>query len=113
MIPQIRPAELPAWIAQARARGAEPLILDVREPAEWQTASVRSDALVLTIPMGVIPQKLDDIDRSRPVACLCHHGARSQRVASFLAAQGYPEVVNIAGGIDAWALELDPAVPRY
>lgn len=113
MIPQIRPADLSQWIAQARTRGAEPLILDVREPAEWQTASVRADVPVLAISMGTIPQRLDEIDRTRPVACLCHHGGRSQRVAGFLAAQGYAEVINIAGGIDAWALELDPSIPRY
>jgi rhodanese-related sulfurtransferase len=47
------------------------------------------------------------------VACLCHHGARSQRVAMFLAQQGFGEVANIAGGIDAWSAERDPSVPRY
>jgi len=47
------------------------------------------------------------------VACLCHHGARSMRVAAFLAGNGFTQVANIAGGIDAWSIELDPALARY
>ena len=113
MIPQIRPAQLAAWIAQARASGAEPVILDVREPLEWRTASVQADVPVLNMAMGSVPARLSELDRSRPLACLCHHGGRSQRVASFLAQQGFESVVNIAGGIDAWSLEVDPRIPRY
>lgn len=113
MIPQIRPAQLADWIAQTRAGGVEPLILDVREPEEWQTASVRAEVPVLQMSMGSVPARLSELERSRPVACLCHHGGRSQRVASFLAGQGFDAVINIAGGIDAWSLEVDPAIPRY
>jgi rhodanese-related sulfurtransferase len=63
--------------------------------------------------MNEIPQRLSELDPQRPVACLCHHGARSQRVAMFLASNGFDQVANIAGGIDAWTTEVDSSVPRY
>jgi rhodanese-related sulfurtransferase len=63
--------------------------------------------------MNEIPARLAELPQDRPIACLCHHGARSQRVALFLAQQGYTDVANIAGGIDAWAREHDPGIPRY
>lgn len=113
MIAQIRPSELTAWLDTARALG-EPVVLDVREPSELRTASVKADGFtLLTIPMGTIPARLAELDPAQPIACLCHHGSRSMQVASFLQARGYAHVANIAGGIDAWSLERDPQVPRY
>jgi rhodanese-related sulfurtransferase len=114
MIAQVRPADLPAWIADQTAGPGPAVVLDVREPWELQTASVRPDGFELVvIPMNEIPARLGELDPARPLACLCHHGARSQRVASFLAQRGFGQLANIAGGIDAWSLERDPAVPRY
>lgn len=110
MIEQIHPQDLSAWL-QAHPGGA---VLDVREPWELEKASVRPDGFVLlAIPMGEIPARLAELDPSTPLACLCHHGARSQRVAGYLAQNGFDTVANIAGGIDAWAAGRDPAVPRY
>jgi len=112
MIPQVRPRELSDWL-DAHA-GERPLVLDVREPWELRTASVQPDGFeLLAIPMNEIPARLAELPADRPIACLCHHGARSQRVAMFLAQQGWGDVTNIAGGIDAWAQERDPTVPRY
>ena len=119
MIAQIQPSDLSAWLASAAAVGpagqaALPVLLDVREPWELQTASVRADGFALVaIPMNEIPARLAELDPAKPIACLCHHGARSQRVAHFLAQNGFEQVANIAGGIDAWAQQRDPAVPRY
>jgi rhodanese-related sulfurtransferase len=111
MIPQVRPAEFDDWL---QAQSAPPLLLDVREPWELQTAAVRPQGFELVaIPMNEIPARAGELPRDRPIACLCHHGARSQRVAMFLAQQGYTDVANIAGGIEAWSRERDPAVPRY
>ncbi|MET0311593.1 MAG: rhodanese-like domain-containing protein [Burkholderiaceae bacterium] len=113
MISQVRPSDLSAWMDSVRAHGA-PLVLDVREPWELQTAAVNPQGFeLLAIPMGEIPSRLAELDPTRPVACLCHHGARSLRVAGFLAQNGFTEVANVAGGIDAWSAELDTAVPRY
>jgi rhodanese-related sulfurtransferase len=114
MIDQVRPAGLAAWIGSHAAQGASAVVLDVREPSELRTASIKPDGFELvTIPMNEIPQRLSELDADRPVACLCHHGARSQRVAMFLAANGFDQVANIAGGIDAWSREVDPSVPCY
>lgn len=111
MIDQIRPSQLSSWI---QAQTTPAVVLDVREPEELEAASVRADGFqLLTIPMNDVPARLGEIDASAPVACLCHRGARSQRVATFLSQNGFGNVVNIAGGIDAWSQELDPGVPRY
>lgn len=111
MVAQVRPSDLPAWLA---AQTAPAVVLDVREPVELRTASITPSGFELVaIPMNEIPARLAELDADRPVACLCHHGARSQRVAMFLTQQGFANVANIAGGIDAWSLERDPAVPRY
>ncbi len=113
MIDQVRPSQLAAWL-EAHAAGAQPLVLDVREPMELAVASVQPEGFELRhIPMHLIPQKLGELDPQRPVACLCHHGVRSMQVAMFLARNGFEEVANIAGGIDAWSVERDPTVPRY
>ena len=117
MIDHVRPAQLSAWFAAA-PEGSQPLVLDVREPWELQTASVRADGFELVaIPMGELPARLAELEPARqaqrPIACLCHHGGRSQRVALFLAQQGFGKVANIAGGIDAWSCEIDASTPRY
>ncbi len=111
MIPQLRPGDFDDWL---QAQPARPVLLDVREPWEVQVASVApGDFDLVAIPMNQVPARLAELPQDRPVACLCHHGARSQRVAMFLAQQGYPDVANIAGGIEAWSRERDPSVPRY
>ena len=113
MIPQIRPAQLAQWLDAVTHQG-QPVLLDVREPNELATASVKAGAIdLVAIPMNSVPQRLAELDAARPIACLCHHGARSHRVAAFLVANGFDTVVNIAGGIDAWATELDASVARY
>lgn len=111
MIPQVRPGDFDDWL---QAQPARPLVLDVREPWEVQTASVAPrDFDLLAIPMNELPARLSELPADRPIACLCHHGIRSQRVALFLAHQGYTDVANIAGGIEAWSRERDPGVPGY
>ena len=111
MIPQVRPGDFEEWV---QGQAARPVLLDVREPWELQTASVQPDEVdVITIPMQEIPARLAELPADRPIACLCHHGMRSQRVALFLAQQGYTDVANIAGGIDAWSRERDSGVPVY
>lgn len=113
MITQVRPRELAQWLQSVRSHG-EPVVLDVREPHELQMASVSADGFTLvTIPMGVIPPRLSELDPKRPIACLCHHGGRSMQVAHFLESRGFAHVANIAGGINAWSAELDPSIARY
>ena len=100
----------------ARLRGPEtemgpkPLVLDVREPWELGRAALPD---VLHIPMREIPARLAEIDTTRDIAVLCHHGNRSNHVARFLDAQGFKNVYNVMGGIEAWARDVDPQVGRY
>lgn len=86
------------------------LLLDVREPWEVATASLPGS---LAIPMREIPARLTDIPSDRTIVCLCHHGMRSAQVAVFLERQGYADVCNLTGGIDAWSRDVDSSVPTY
>ena len=95
---------------------AEPgaVLLDVREPWELQTARIDLPAATrLDIPMSLVPLRLNEIDPSQSIVCICHHGARSAQVVAFLQHRGYARVYNLAGGVDAWSTQVDPAVPRY
>jgi rhodanese-related sulfurtransferase len=107
---QISPAQLADW---AQGQPQRPILLDVREGWEVQTASAKAEALDLVhMPMQTIPARLDELDPSRPIACLCHHGSRSMQVAAFLSQHGY-QVANVSGGIHAWSIQLDPSIPVY
>ena len=107
---QITPAQIADW---AKGQAQRPILLDVREGWEVQTASAKTDALDLVhMPMQTIPARLDELDKSRPIACLCHHGGRSMQVAAFLQQHGF-QVVNVSGGIHAWSAQVDPTIPVY
>lgn len=113
MLHQVRPSQLQAWFDSLAGQG-RPAVLDVREPYERQMASIKADGFdLISIPMALIPLRLAELDPNQPLACLCHHGGRSMQVAGFLRSRGFHHVTNIAGGINAWADELDPSVPRY
>ncbi|QXL83262.1 rhodanese-like domain-containing protein [Comamonas sp. NLF-1-9] len=112
MVPQVRPRDLEAWLAARHDR--KPVLLDVREPWELQRAHVAPRGLeCISIPMAALPARLAELDKTRPLACLCHLGGRSMQVALYLQQQGFEDVANVAGGIHAWSLELDPDIPCY
>ena len=118
MISQLNPVDFSAWRDGAAAGDSLPVVLDVREPWELQTASVRADGFTLVhIPMRDIPAQLAELQQAhgpdQPIACLCHHGMRSLQVATYLAQNGFTQVVNLDGGIDAWSQQVDPSVPAY
>lgn len=104
-IPQLTVKEL----KQRLDAGEDVLILDVREPYEYQIANIGGTL----IPQNDVPQRLGEIDRGREIVVQCRSGARSQRIAEFLKQAGYPKVVNLAGGILAWSDEIDPSVRKY
>ena len=113
MIDQIQPSQLPDWISSKSASG-NTVVLEVREPYEVQTACVTANGFELvTLPMGSIVEKLSELDKDRPIACLCHHGSRSMQVAAYLSSQGFTHLANIEGGIHAWSSQVDPNVPTY
>ena len=117
MIQQVPASQFASWRDSVSTPGdtsVTPLLLDVREPWELQTASVREDGFeLLCIPMREVPERLAGLDPARPIACLCHHGMRSLQVANYLAQNGFTDVVNLQGGINAWSQEIDPSVPCY
>lgn len=97
-------------LAQWRASGKNFVLLDVREPFELRAASLPN---ALHIPMRQVPSRLNEIGAGADIAVLCHHGGRSLQVARFLAAQGFANVHNVAGGIDAYSKRVDKTIPRY
>jgi len=102
---QVGPDELARW----RDEGREHTLLDVRTPME--IAICRLDGSTF-IPLDELPERLGELDGDRTVVALCHHGLRSAAAVQFLRGQGL-RAVNLAGGIDAWSMHVDPSVPRY
>jgi rhodanese-related sulfurtransferase len=105
---QITPGELAAWFDDPQRE--KPLLLDVREPWEYEKARIAGSKL---IPMRELPARIAEIDDERAMVAVCHHGGRSMQVAMFLEKQGFKRVHNLLGGIDAWSRTIDPAVPLY
>lgn len=96
---------------QRRQQPNPPLLLDVREPWEYQTAHL-PDSLLM--PMGEIPSRAHaELDPDAAIVVLCHHGARSLNVTMWLRNQGFEQVQSLAGGIDGWSRTIDPSIPRY
>ena len=102
-------------VAEAHARLSGPLpprLIDVREADEFAAAHIAgAELLPLSQWPTIAAEKL--ADRAQPLLIQCHHGGRSARAAEYLLRNGYTDVTNLAGGIDAWSLEIDSAVPRY
>lgn len=106
--------QLPVQHLNAHCSSSQALLLDVREPWEVELASISLPGVTVKhIPLGRIPDRLDDLDPSQSIVCICHHGVRSLQVVAFLERHGFESVYNLAGGIDAWSVEVDPTVPRY
>jgi rhodanese-related sulfurtransferase len=100
--------ELAAWLADPDR--PKPVLLDVREPWEFETCRIEGS---MPIPMNSIPTRMQELDDEAPIVCICHHGARSMSVASFLERNGFTQVINLTGGVHAWALQVDNAMPTY
>ena len=99
--------ELKAWLSS----GTGPYeLLDVREPWEFEVCRIAGSRLV---PLGQLPARLSELQPDRPTVVICHHGVRSLRAAAFLEHCGFGDVVNLSGGIDAWARTVEPGMPVY
>lgn len=88
----------------------KPLLLDVREPWEFEICHI-ADSLL--IPMGQIPTSFEKLEPERETVLICHHGVRSMQVAIFLQSRGFKHLWNLQGGIDAWAHDIDPDMASY
>ncbi len=100
----------PKELKERLDKGDAVVLLDVREPWEHSLAKIEGSTL---IPLGTLPQSMDKLDKGAEIIAYCHHGMRSADATQFLLQQGYSVVKNLVGGIDAWSVQVDPAVPRY
>lgn len=92
------------------AKGEKVLLVDVREPWEFAVCKLPG---AKSIPLGALPANLNALLDAEEVICYCHHGMRSLDAAAWLRQQGVEKAKSMAGGIERWATEIDPAVPRY
>ncbi len=92
------------------AGDVKPLLLDVREPDEFQYTRIDGSKL---IPLGQIAQRINEIDSTDGCVIICHHGIRSQQVAAYLVRAGLTDIYNLSGGIEAWSVDCDNTVLRY
>ena len=102
----IKPSELKKSLDDGEAF----LLLDVRELEELDICGLDG---AVHIPMGEIPARLDELDPESRIVCFCHHGLRSASVAGFLESREFAGVYNLTGGLERWATEVDPEMPRY
>lgn len=100
--------ELAAWITDASR--PKPLLLDVREPWEFETCHIEG---AVPMPMNSVPARHVELNADVPIVCICHHGMRSAQVAAFLEHCGFADVTNLTGGVHAWAQEVDHSMPTY
>lgn len=100
--------ELASWLEDAGRD--KPVLLDVREPWEFETCHIDGS---VTMPMNTVPDNLTELDAEQPIICICHHGVRSMQVAAYLEQQGFNRAINLTGGVDAWAKQVDSAMPTY
>ena len=103
---QFRPIELADYIQT----GHTPVLLDVREPWEWNLCRLPGAVL---IPMHELPTRIEELNKAAETVVICHHGVRSYHVARYLETAGFEDIINLSGGVAAWADEVDPAMPRY
>ncbi|OQW91503.1 MAG: sulfurtransferase [Beggiatoa sp. IS2] len=87
-----------------------PLLLDVREPWEFQICRIEGSQL---LPMRQIPLSLSTLDSEQEIVLICHHGIRSRQVGLFLEGMGFTDVINLSGGVAAWSQEVDKTMPTY
>lgn len=100
----------PSEFAARRGRGEELLLIDVREPLEYELAHVEGARL---LPLSRFDEWAATLDPERETVVMCHHGIRSAHVCAHLAQQGFKKLSNLSGGIERWSTEVDRSVPRY
>ncbi len=105
---QWRPEQLKQRLDDAGA--SAPVLLDVREPWEFETCHIDGSVLM---PMASVPARVDELDADAETVVICHHGGRSMQVVMFLEQRGFSNVINLAGGVAGWAAQIDPRMAQY
>lgn len=98
--------QLDAW----RKAGRDMVVLDVREDWELATCAL---AGAKHIPMRQVPTRVGELPQDKPLVVMCHHGGRSRQVTGWLRQNGFSQAINLAGGIHAWAEQIDPSIAKY
>ncbi len=101
------PKQLRDYLAQTETK---PLLLDVREPWEFQYCSIKDSIL---IPMGELPNKLEELDPLRETIMICHHGIRSRQMGYYMEQAGFKSITNLDGGVERWAEDIETDMKRY
>jgi rhodanese-related sulfurtransferase len=96
-------------LKELRDKGEDIELIDVRNPDEYELCNIEGKL----IPLGELTDRFSEIDKSKKLVIMCHHGGRSMRACQFLAQQGFENIHNLDGGIHKWSLEVDPDVPTY
>ena len=104
----LTPVQLAQWLADPARQ--QPVLLDVREPWEFQLCHVAGS---IHVPMNAIPARMSDLDPECETVVICHHGARSFQAAHYLERNGFERLYNLESGVDGWARTVDPAMPTY
>ncbi len=105
---QLSATQLSEWLADPE-RG-KPVLLDVREPWEFETCRIPGS---ISMPMRGIPARHQELEREAEIVMVCHHGARSFQAGMFLERLGFSAIINLHGGVAAWARDVDPQMPTY
>ena len=104
---QLSPQQIQELLKQNEGK---PFLIDVREPFEVEICNIEDS---INIPLQQIPEAIEGLDPDKEYVLICHHGMRSQRAGMIMAAQGFEKLINLVGGIDAWACNVDPQMQRY
>ncbi len=100
----------PEQLKQLIDNSNSPELIDIREPWEYETCRIDSST---NLPMSGIVNSHEKLDKKAKNVVICHHGARSLQVTSYLESIGFENVINLEGGIDLWAKTIDPSMPQY
>jgi len=106
----LAPYQFHEYLSQLSERDEAPLLLDVREPWEFEYCSIEGSLL---IPMGKLPAKLTTLDPSRETIMICHHGIRSRQMGYYMEQAGFKSITNLDGGVEQWAEDVDKTMKRY
>ena len=106
----MRELSAPALQRHLQRTERPPLLLDVREPWEFDIAHLAGSKL---IPLSQLAQRLGELENDREIVVICHHGVRSHQACLFLRAHGFQQTINLRGGVDGWAKEVDASMPVY
>lgn len=105
---QLSASQLQEWLADAQR--TRPVLLDVREPWEFETCRIAGSQ---SMPMRGVPARYHELKRDEEIVMICHHGARSYQAGMFLEQMGFGNIINLQGGVAAWARDADPSMPTY